>query len=134
MSAVDETVGWEYLSELDYEVLGDRVVVRPDEEQGVLAREADGMVRRQAGDKELFTVHEPGNDRIEEAITGVVVGVGKGVDVATVGGPVSMPMHVKEGDRVYHSKYGYTTLKIGDEELFSMPQERIVMVHRPKGE
>ena len=89
--------------------LGDRVVVKPVEAEEVTK---SGIVI-------------PDTARKERPQEGEVVAVGEG-RLDEKGKPI--PMRVKVGDRVIHSKYGGSEIKIDEEEYLILREEDILAI------
>lgn len=130
------------LPEMGITVLGDTVVVRPDElDPEVVAR--DGHIeQRRSG---LYVAHDEKADVPEPTVTGTVVGVGPGLTIpnpmlqAWVSGAldaegqpvpfptpfVYVPMTVAVGDHIAHSKYGISEVEIAGEMFRQLSLEKV---------
>lgn len=86
--------------------LGDRVVVKPASKD---EKSASGIIIPDTVDKE-----KPAKGTV------VAVGAGKYEDGKIV------PMHLKVGDKVLFSKYGYDDVKIDGEEYFILSESSIL--------
>lgn len=90
--------------------LGDRIVVRPAEKEGE-KKLASGIIIPETADKE-----KPSKGTV------IAVGPGKFEDGARV------PMHVKTGDTVLFSKYGYDEVKVDGEEYYILSESSVLAV------
>ena len=89
--------------------LGDKVVVKPEAKGET--KSASGIIIPETADKE-----RPARGTV------VAVGLGKHEDGKHV------HMHVKVGDEVLFSKYGYDEVKIGGQEYFILSESSILGV------
>lgn len=89
--------------------LGDRVVVRP-------------LTAEEAGTTSASGIIIPDTVSKEKPEQGVVVAVGAG----RFEHGALVPMHVKEGDRVIFSKYGYDEVKVGGVEYYIVSESSIL--------
>lgn len=90
--------------------LGDRVLVKPEEEQD---------------EKSPAGIIIPDTAQKEKPERGIVIAVGpgkRGDDNELI------PVSVKEGDRVMFSKYGYDEVKIGDQEYYIVSESNILAI------
>ncbi len=86
--------------------LGDRIVVKPVEAESV---SAGGIF-----------LPDSAKERPQQAIV-LAVGPGKTLDNGT-----TVPVEVKQGDKVVYSKYGGTEIKIDGEEVVILRQDDIL--------
>ncbi len=93
---------------LSFVPLADRIVVKPAEKAGE-KKLASGIIIPETVDK-------------ERPAQGTVVAVGKGKydDGALV------PMHVKVGDTILFSKYGFDEVKIDGQEYYILPESSVL--------
>lgn len=94
-------------SAIGIQPLGDRVVVKPAEKGET--KSAMGIIIPETADK-------------ERPAKGVVVAVGPGKHEDGK----HVPMHVKPGDEVLFSKYGYDEVKIGGQDYFVLSESSIL--------
>lgn len=88
--------------------LGDRVIVKQDEAEETTA-------------SGLFLASETK----EKPTTGVVLAVGEG---RVTDDGKTIPMPVKEGDRVVYSKYGGTEVEVGGEKVVILRSDDIYAI------
>ena len=91
--------------------LGDRVVVRPLTEEEMGTKSPAGIIIPDTVDKE-----KPEQGKV------VAVGPGRYEDGKRV------PVDVKEGDRVFFSKYGYDEVKVGGKEYYIVGEQSLLAV------
>lgn len=97
-------------SDMKIQPLGDRVVVRPSDNNEEKVSAA-GIIIPETVDK-------------EKPMTGKVVAVGPGkYDDGEL-----VPMQVKTGDQVLFSKYGYDEVKVDGEEYYILSESQILAV------
>jgi chaperonin GroES len=90
---------------------GDRVLVRPFEENELESKTASGIIIPETVEK----------DKPEQGEV-IAVGEGKYEDGKLV------PVRVKEGDRVIFSKFGYDEVKIEGEEFYILREDNILAI------
>ena len=91
--------------------LGDRVLVKPIDTDELATKTDSGIIIPDTVSKE-----KPEQGKV------LAVGEGRYDD-----GKLIKP-RVKEGDRILFSKYGYDEIKIEDEELFIIKEEKILAI------
>ncbi len=91
--------------------LGSRVLIRP-------------FTREELQKKNSFGIILPGADTKEKSEQGIVLALGPG---EYRDGKLVAP-HVKVGDKVVFSKYGFEDIHVNDEELFLIEEKNILAV------
>ncbi len=91
--------------------LGNRVLIRPFTKQELEPKNAFGIILPEAKSK-------------EKAEQGIVLALGPGL----VQDGKLIPMHVKVGDTVAFSKYGYEDIWVDSEELYLIKEDNVLAV------
>ena len=91
--------------------LGSRVLIRP-------------FTREELQKKNSFGIILPGVDTKEKSEQGIVLALGPG---EYRDGKLVAP-HVKVGDKVVFSKYGFEDIHVNDEELFLIEEKNILAI------
>ncbi len=91
--------------------IGDRVLVRPFEENELESKTVSGIIIPETVEK----------DRPEQGEV-IAVGEGKYEDGKKV------PMNIKKGDKVIFSKFGYDEVKIEGEEYYILREDNILAI------
>lgn len=92
--------------------LGDRVLVEPFEEDQLKSGNDAGIIIPDTAQQE-----KPQQGKV------VAVGEGKRDEHGEI-----IPMHVKEGNKVIFSKFGYDTITVDDTEYYILKEDNILAV------